>query len=282
MTVQEWFEQTWPQAVRGLGRGTSPDSIAHTLKLARPFVARFGRWHIETLVDHVVECATWAQQHPGNARYARTVLSDAVLLGVLPVSPLAAVRVKHPAPTGRGDFFPSREHVDALAAAGERWGLREWVLVGAWSGARLSALAGLRARDVEPRGAVMRLQLACKGRPGKYPAPLLAPGADALAMVLPRTGLVFRRPKGGAWDVRSVSERWVKMRREVGLPEECTSHSLRRFFATYLLDQGATELDVALALDHVYADGRPNPELVRRIYGRPSREEALDRIEAIA
>lgn len=281
-TVQEWFEQVWPQAVRGLGRGTSTASVEHTVKLSRPFVVRFGRWQLETLVEHAVECAGWAQAHPSNARYARTILADAVLLGVLPTSPLAQVRVRHPAPTGRGSFFPTREEIDALAVAGERFGLREWVLAGAWSGARLSALAALGARDVEPAGAVLRLQLQRKGRPGKYPAVLLQPGADALAMVLPATGRVFKRPKGGPWTVQSISAAWVKMRREIGLPEACTSHSTRRFFATHLIDQGMSEMDVALALDHVNADGHPNVDLVRRIYTRPDRAAALDRIAAIA
>jgi integrase len=282
MTVREWFEEVWPRSVRGLGRGTSRETIKHTLEMARPFVRRFGGLELATLCEHVVECSVWAQAHPTNVRYARTVVADAVLLGKLPASPLGEVRVKHGPGTGRGEFFPTLEEVNALADAGEKWGLREWVLTGAWSGARLTAMALLDVPDVTASNGLLRLQLRRKRRSGKYPAVLLQPGADALAAVLPARGAVFRRPKGGRWDRHSISERWVKMRREVGLPEACTSHCLRRFYATKLLDMGVSYSDAAMALDHLDKRGRPNIELVQRVYGKPSPEEALERIEGLA
>lgn len=273
-TVADLFE-AWPAAAPGLG-DRSAETIARTLQMAAPFEHTFGRRRLEGLEP--VEVAAWAARFPARARYARVILADAVVLRAVPASPFVGVRVKRP--KGRGEYVPTWEEVLALAAAGERYGLEVFTLVAACSGARLSALADLRARDVR----CGRLTLARKGKDGAYPAIVLEPGREMLEEIVPRLAhpisRVFRKPGGKPWDRKSVSRVWVKMRGEVGLPASCTFHSTRKAFATRLLDEGKSMMDVAFALDHVDAQGRPNVELVQKIYGRPSRDEALARLVA--
>jgi integrase len=280
-TVEDLFV-AWPAAASGLRRRTDT-TIEHTLKMARPFRATFGRRVLADLEP--VEMARWAAKHRAQVRYVKTILADAMLMGVLSASPMAEA-ASYRVTSGR-DFIPTREQVDALAVAGERYGLREWVHVASSSGARLTALAALTKRRVLPGPSpdVMELRLPRKGRAGLYPAVLLQPGVTELAYAMGTAsgrGPIFRRPGGDPWDVRTISERWVKMRRSLGLPEECTSHCLRKFYATRLLDQGVSYADTAIALDHVDAQGRPNIDLVQSVYGRPDRAAALARIAGLA
>lgn len=268
-TVSDLFA-AWPAAAPGLGE-RSAETIARTVQMAGPFERTFGRRLLDGLEP--VEVAAWAARFPARARYARVILADAVVLGAVAASPFVGVRVKRPA--GRGEYVPTLEEVLALAAAGERFGLEVFTLVAACSGARLGALAELQARDVGEH-----LSLKRKGKTGTYPAIVLAPARAALEEVVPQVGRVFSKPGGAAWDRKSVSRVWVKMRGEVGLPASCTFHSTRKAFATRLLDEGKSMMDVAFALDHVDAQGRPNVELVQRVYGRPSRSEALARLVA--
>jgi integrase len=276
-TVDDLFA-AWPAAARGI-RQRSPETIQHTLTMADPFRRRFGRRVLADLSP--VDVARWAGDHVSHARYARTICGDAVLMGVIASSPFAGVSVRPPASSR--EFIPTREQVYALAEVGAGYGLGTWVPVQANCGARAGAMMHLRAGDVEPGESAWRVNLKRKGRSGTYPAVLLAEGADALALALPERprDLVFRRPKGGAWDNRSLSRVWIKMRDELGLPEDCTPHCLRRYYASTLVDLGVPWDDVAICLDHVDAKGRPNTEMTRRLYALPDRDTTLARVAGI-
>jgi integrase len=204
-------------------------------------------------------------------------------MGVIASSPFAGVSVRPPASSR--EFIPTREEVLALADVGAAYGLLAWVHVQANCGARAGAMMRLVAGDVEwSAGAdTWRVHLKRKGRPGKYTTVLLSGGVDALSQVLPARprDLVFRRPKGGAWDNRSLSRVWIKMRDELGLPEDCTPHCLRRYYASTLVDLGVPWDDVAICLDHVDAKGRPNTEMTRRLYALPDRDTTLARVAGI-
>lgn len=171
---------------------------------------------------------------------------------------------------------PAREQVDALAAAmPER--LRAFVLVAAWSGLRLSEVAALEARDVEFVDGVAVLRVRC-GKGGKARrSVLLEAGALALAGLDEREGALFRNARGGRFNRKTVNKAWVKARAAAGL-EQFVFHDLRKFHATYLLDAGASDLDVAIQLGHFDAQGRPDAELVRRVYGFPDHGAALARV----
>jgi integrase len=273
--VRDLFAQ-WPAAAPSLAQRTE-ETIVRTAEMAAPFARAFGGRELESL--QVLEVAAWASKHPARARYARVILADAVTMGLLPASPFTGVRVRRP--EGRGSYFPSTEEILALAAAGERYGLGAFTMTAAFSGGRLSALAELSRPYVDrgPTDGTLLLKLRCKPvSRGYYQALLLEEGVAVLEEYMRGPGRVFKTARGFRWDRKSVSRCWVLMRREVGLPESCTFHATRRHYATLLLNRGKSMMDVAFALDHVDADGRPNIDLVQRIYGRPDRSLALERL----
>lgn len=281
MTVAQLFSK-WEAAAPGL-RDRTAATIAHTLAMSRSFLAAFGGYDAAELA--AVEMAAWGAVNQAHVRYVKTVLGDCALLGLIARSPMA--ETSSFTRSSSRDFIPTREQVDALAAAGERYGMREYVLTGAFCGGRLSALAALAPRNVfaGPSDGVLKVMLKRKGRPGYYPALLLAdavPTFEGLMLQRRRTQPVLLRPNGRPWTIKSVSERWVKMRGELELPEACTSHCLRKFYATHLLDLGVAPQDVALLLDHVDQWERPNTEQIARVYGRPSRDAALERVAGLA
>jgi integrase len=274
-TVNELVE-LWPTVAAGLG-DRDQDTIAHTLGMARRFERSFGRRLLETLTTP--EMASWAVRWPSHARYARTLLNDAVKLGALAASPFDGVTI--PRVDGREEYVPTWAEAMALVDAGWRVGLGGMPLLAACTGGRVGALCKLQVAELDLAGG--RVELKRKGRKGTYTGLVVEPARSSarLAAALPDVGLAFTTPTlGREWNRQSVSKKWVLARREVGLPEGCTFHALRKAFATHLLDQGKSRADVAFALDHVDATGRPQTEQVDRVYGRPSREAALARLEA--
>jgi integrase len=109
---------------------------------------------------------------------------------------------------------------------------------------------------------------------------LLAPGVDWLPWShKPEEGLLLPNDRGRRWSRQHWHQQWDKAK-----PADLRwvwMHDLRRFHATYLLNSGVSDLDVAVQLGHFDSLGRPNPEHVRRVYGFPSTREALDRIAGL-
>lgn len=187
---------------------------------------------------------------------------------------------------------PTREMVSRIAAElpGELAGM--WLL-SCWSGLRISEAANLLVRDVfvpradaagvPPAGVAGRLDV-WKGKGGKDGAAILLPqGAHVPAEYSqtyrefrPREPL-FRNTRYQAWNRKSANKQFVKAMERLQLP--FIYHDSRKFFATFLLDQGVTDLDVAVAMRHIDKHGRPNTRLVQRVYGYVDLPKALDRVE---
>jgi integrase len=154
--------------------------------------------------------------------------------------------------------------------------LREFVLVAAYSGARLFEVAALTAGDVDLP--TLRIRSGKRGKPRDVV--LFEPALSAL--VVPESGLLFANACGRRWTRQTVNKRWIETLREVGCQEDLQFRDLRRFHATWLLDRGVSDLDVAVQLGHFDRRGMPNPQLVREVYGQPSRRAALKRLRAMA
>lgn len=187
---------------------------------------------------------------------------------------------------------PTMEECTALADAMPSKQLRAFVLLSAWSGLRLSEVAALQLADLS-LGAVKGGPATLHVRAGKgnvegwsllYPA-----GVEALDAALEedmgdaRMGapLLYNR-RHEAWNRKSVNKAWVKARASVPGQESTIFHDLRKAHATWLLDEGASEMDVAMQLRHISKHGHPNSELVRRVYGFPSVDAALDRLRVLS
>lgn len=280
LTVGEWA-QRWA-LLPGARGPRSRRTVQHNVKMVRPFVEAHATTPIDAVPDRV--WLTLIAEAPSSARYVRTMLEDAVRFRVLAVNPLDGL-----VPTWRQPEVvpPSRDQLDALAAELERHGVwaRAFAAVSAWSGLRYAEVARLRVQDV----------LA-----SSFPAPIEAPPAWSLTVRrkgdILRTSILFEPgstvlrdymvpcsperllfPSFGGCEVprTTYSSIWCAAREKVGLPE-LRFHDLRHFHATWLLDQGASDMDVAIQLGH-----RDGGVQVRRTYGHPSRERALKRLVAL-
>lgn len=181
----------------------------------------------------------------------------------------------------RRELPPTEAQVDALADAMPTRILRAYVLVAAWSGLRLFEVAALQWPHVTVNGTTARLHVRYGKGEKERVSVLLATGLEAMEELRPRgaqVGFVFMNTEQRPFTRQVINRYWQVARREAGMPR-VFFHDLRKFNATWLLDHGHTDLDVAVQLGHFDRQGRPDPEYVRERYGFPSTREALKRIE---
>lgn len=134
------------------------------------------------------------------------------------------LRPLYPRPIAEADLDMAISHADRTMSA--------WLHLGAYAGLRCAEMAGLDATDVLE--SEMTLHVVGKGGKERlvpaHPRVLIALRSAGL----PRSGPVFRRPRGGVWSPAAVS-------REIGAYFESlgirgTAHQLRHRFATKALD----------------------------------------------
>lgn len=176
---------------------------------------------------------------------------------------------------------PSEAQVLLMAAdAAERapaW-LAPMILVAAYTGLRLFEVAALRPGDlvapVDDDGWRVRVR---HGK-GGYTDEMSVVFEPALSVLLDARALepdrpVFQTQIGTAITRQTLAREFRPVSERVGFGG--TFHALRHFHACWLIDAGATDLDVAAQLRH-----HDNGELVRRRYGRHrATSAALRRVE---
>ena len=263
-TVDGWWSR-WP-SVAGVVGDRSGETVATTLARSAGFRRRFGRSRLNALARR--DLVAFAIEEPGAIRWARTILEDAVTLGLLDENPLARVRARAKKMEHRP---PTSAEVEALTAA-LPGSLGPMALVAACSGLRLSELAALEARDVRLEGGVAIVTVRCGKGGVRGESVVLEPGASVVVERAAVGGLLFPRAGGGAWNRQKVNDRWRATCRRLGI-EGVRFHDLRHFHASLLVDMGHREIDVAAQLRH-----RDNGRLVREVYAHPDNAAALRRV----
>lgn len=251
-------------------------------------VGTFCRHHPRRTLDSVsvVEAQRHANLHPRSVRYLRMMWGKAVKAGLIDDNVWKRVEVPPVAKASRRP--PTQEELDALIAAaldryGEQW--RDMLIFTAYTGLRLSEVAKVTFKDVDWDR--RRLLVHGKRLPGMTDPRLrtvvvFEPAWTALERQHPREPL-WRSPTRKPLAPRNVAGCFRRLIADTGLDGEVlTFHSLRHFHACWLLDRGASEIDVAIQLGHLSADGHANTLMVRKVYGRPSPGPALERLEALA
>lgn len=261
-----------------------PETTRHNASMVRQFAVDFAGRSFGSIT--VAEARAWAQDNAGAVRYVRTMLNDAIEDGLVEVNVFAGL--KAPAvPSRRQVEVPSRADVEALILAGEACDASGWlggmVAAAAFMGPRLSELLALEGSDVSASDGLVRVvrQL---GRNGKA-KPLKKAGADVVEReivvperVLKRLWVRLGDPLAGR--IFPVSHRqhrtaWEEARRRAKRPH-IEFHQLRTFCASWLLDEGASPIDVAVQLH-----GHTNPKTVLRYYAMIDRGRALERIRKV-
>lgn len=191
-----------------------------------------------------------------------------------------------------GSRCPLPDEADAIIAAALELDpmFGDFCLSARWTGMRLQETALMAPGDIQGEGARVLVRhgkrLPGDKTPRERAALLYEP---ARAVVLDRAALARRqrRPTVFATSQRTVFTRQTVAKKfsaacAVAGVENVTFHGLRKRFGSDLLDRGVSELDVAVALGHFRRDGRPHVEEVRTVYGWPSTEAALRRLEVVA
>jgi len=159
--------------------------------------------------------------------------------------------------------------------------LRALVLTAAYSGLRVTETCNLNVSDISADGVVTVRN--GKGRTTRQTdyCVLFEPALSAVReLTVPKT-IQFPNANGGRYDKDTVNKHWRRVRASLGYPTTFWFHDLRKFHATWLLNRGLSDIDVAIQLRHVDSLGRPDPDLVRRVYGFADIPLALQRIRSV-
>lgn len=155
--------------------------------------------------------------------------------------------------------------------------VKPMILVAAATGMRLSELTGLRVRNVDflrkevhvieqagDKGGMTMAWTRLKTRGSRRTIPLPEIAVDAMANHLEhyptdRDSPVFRSPRGYMWSRGTISEQWRRACKKAGVrittddEDGYTWHDLRHFYASTLIDGGASVRTVMSRLGHTSA-----------------------------
>ncbi len=171
---------------------------------------------------------------------------------------------------------PTYDQVMTFADAADPQ-FRVMLLTAAFSGLRCCEVLPLRGDDLEDGILDVRRG---KGAKQRYSV-LFEPALAAFVEHRDEPGLKFRTEYGIGCSRAYVHKHMDRTRDRCGM-HGLWFHDLRKFHASWLLDKGVTDMDVAIQLGHMDRLGRPNVDLVRNTYGWPSTRPALERVRSVA
>jgi integrase len=256
-----------------------PETNRHYRQMVGRFVERFGDRALTSVTT--AEVQIWAMDHLSSVRFVRAMFADAMLDGHLAVNPLAKVKVPRPPRRRRDDAVPSKEEVQILLdAAGDQLGAV--VALGAITGLRQAEVLGLGYGSLQPDlgRAFVHQQLGRLGDMKPLKGKVKAREVDIFA---------WARPYIEAWSTRQESDDrlvvgpltyselragWDDLRRRTGIG--CEFHQLRTFCASWMLELGASPIDVAVQLH-----GHTDPTVVLSYYAMIDKSRALERLRRI-
>jgi integrase len=273
-TVTQWSER-WQKLYPGR---RNPQTAEHNRQMTGPFVKRYGSRKLESIT--ALEAQEWAIRYPGSVRYLRLMFAKAERAEL--VSRNVWERVEVPS-RRRRNAVPSVEMIDRMAQVARARGndhLADLILFAAYSGLRLSEVAGVQASDVLGERVAVRSAKRHGGEEVRSRvAAVMGPGRAALARQVPEIGVVWHTPTGRPLTRESMGRLFKPVAEEAG--HAGTFHSLRAFHASWLADLGADRRDIAIQLGHVDEAGRPYPDMADRHYSKPTPEIAFKRLEGL-
>ena len=278
VTVGEWSAM-WMDLYPG---NRNYETEKHVRRMCAPFT----RAHTDEPLTSIrpIDAQAWAVAHPSHVSYLRMMFRKALQAGLLEANVWERVEVVDdstprvpPTPIELGRL------VSGARARGGWWShFADCILFTAYSGLRGEEVERVATKDILEAGTrlvVYGKRLAGQLEPRERTVAVFEPGRAALLRHAPDLGRVWRAPAGGKLTQTVRDRRYKSLTTEVGVTG--TFHGLRHYCATWLLDQGASEMDVAIQLGHRDRAGRVDVTQVRRVYGHPTVGPALSRLEAV-
>jgi integrase len=243
------------------------------------------------------EALKWAREHRHHAITAAAMFNDAMNDEKATMNPFANRR--HVNSRGRKDIAPiTAEELDALAGiALKHWGpdgygqiARAWTLFAAWIGARPGETFTVPVRNLNFHEGLVTIKRV-KKRGGRYPIDTVVMPDDAAKAVrdtmhlLADTGPMFRtvtgklmttakgtlswhfNPLRAAFRETMTEERWAAL---IDGQDDFDFYSLRHFCASFIVNAGGNEFDVASQLGN-------SPQVCRETYIHEYRDKANER-----
>ena len=272
MTIEE-FAADWPYSH---ARPTA-ETNRHYRQMVRRFVDRFGERPLESITHSDVQ--TWAMENVSALRYVRAFFADALLDGVIVANPAARVKVPHAPRRRRDEHVPTEFDIAHMIGRAD-FQLGAAIALGAYVGLREAEIRGVQWSSLHDDTAYIYRQ-ASRGRPVTF-KPLKG-------KVKERHVDVFRKARAqlDAWAAiapegelivpltyNELYERWRELRDECGLA--CEFHQLRTFCASWMLEKGASPIDVAVQLH-----GHTDPTVVLSYYAMIDKGKALERLRRV-
>lgn len=216
----------------------------------------------------------------------RQALRHAVTEGILPVDPLANLKVQRPARVLEDivDPFTPAEISAALARLPDQTAnlVQFWV----WTGPRLGELLALNWPDVDLEAGTVRINKAVRKKRVKAPKTfsgvrtirLLQPAIEALKrqqahtrlmgrsvflnpLWRPQAGSRWQEPRPGPWNEKELRQAWEAACAAAGVRYR-PPKQLRHTFASWTLSAGESPIWVARVMGHI------SPAITQRVYAR--------------
>jgi integrase/recombinase XerD len=180
------------------------------------------------------------------------------------------VKVGSPRPPRRQPRPVPDQHLPRLLASRMHTRSRVMILLACYAGLRVHEIAKIRGEDVDLIGG----ELTVKGKGGVVRQIPLAAELGRVAATMPRRGYWFASHTGsGPIRPTSVSTIISHAMRRAGVPG--TAHSLRHWFGTTLVDDGA---DLRTAQELLRHASLATTQIYTKVSDR-SRREAIDRLD---
>lgn len=243
-------------------------TTSHNRAMVRPLVERHGAADVSTFSRE--QAVGLAESNPSSARYARALFSDVVSDGLRGDNPFAGLVPRE---------GPGRSQIDALTVgeverlcsiALELHGRPFWGLLRAcaFTGLRGSEAAALEACDVDL--ALCPPVVAVRAGKGGEPRECMIPSQAVEAL----SGAPFRTATGRVWRRHSWGRAMAAVSEVFG--RRVTLHETRHFCASWMVDNGAQPIDLALQLH-----GKTDPDTVLRYYVHVQRRASFERLAEV-
>lgn len=254
----------------------TPETNRHYAYMVRGFASEHRLQPLDGFP--VAEAQRWGIAHPSAVRYVRAMFADAVQDGLASVNPFTRVRVPRAPRRRRDERVPTAEQVRELLYAMPALDGTVAVALGAYVGLRQSEILAVRWQDLFAETLYVHEQLGRNGALKPIKGKIKERTADVFRQARGWLDAAATKGQGNEFIVglthSELRDQWESARLATGL--RCEFHQLRTFCASWLLELGASPIDVAVQLH-----GHTDPTVVLSYYAMIDKGKALERLRRV-